>query len=286
MKGTPTHLAFAFALFLLPGIAQAQLYGVDRIGQVFEVNTTDGSGTNLYTVAPCGGDGSGATEIEYNHLTGEAFAQAPDGAFCGMTFDITDGAVDMDNIGNAGSHTGIEVANGLWYATVIFAGGGAAPSELHTFNPVDGAGTLVGLTGVGAISGIAFNPLNGTMYGIAGGPGPADFYRINLSDGTASVIGTTSMQAGSLSFGPDGRLYAGGTGPDAGDIFIIDPNLGTSTLLGSTGSSNGITGLTMLNPPRLPPVFLPVPVNQPLALLLLILMMIAGLWVMYRRQKA
>ncbi|MFQ5700651.1 MAG: hypothetical protein ACE5HU_02275, partial [Acidobacteriota bacterium] len=105
-------------------------------------------------------------------------------------------------------------------------------------------------TGLGPISGLAFDEPSGIMYGIEGGPGPADLVTIDLTKGKATVVGTTGIQAGSLQFGPDGSLFAGTTGFGGGKLYRIDPTSGAATLVGSTGF-NRVTGLTLVDP--LPP---------------------------------
>ncbi len=218
------------------------LYGSDRDGNLFIVDVSTGIGT--FVGAPITDPANGVTEIEYDNMGMTAFAQHPDGIFQGNFFDINTGLPTSGPILNGGAYTGLEYVDATLYGTVIFAGGGGSPSELHTLNPATGASVFIGLTGAGAISGIAYDDSTGVMYGIAGGPGPAAFYTINLTTGAASQVGTTGMQAGSLQFGPDGNLYAGGTGPDAGELHQIEPATGASTFVGITGFG-AVTGLTL-----------------------------------------
>src|SRR5262249_1158495 len=158
---------------------------------------------------------------------------------------------------NGGSYTGLEFVGATLYGTVIF--GPQGPSQLRTLNPLTGMSTLIGPTGRGPISGLAYDEAAGIMYGIDGGSGSAMLLRINLSTGAATVIGNTGLRAGSLEFGPDGNLYASGTGPDAGRLYRIDPATGASTLVGMTGFTGGITGLTLVieagSGPRFGPFF-------------------------------
>jgi hypothetical protein len=244
------RVAALAAILALPTAAGAAgggtLYGTTVDGSLFTVNTAYGVGTIVGSIGLCGG----ATEIEFSSVSRRAFAQCRDGIFAGFEFDIGNGASIGTTIPNAGSFTGLEAVGGTWYGTAIFEQAG--PSELRTLDPFSGASTPVGPTGVGPISGLAYDAANRTMYGIAGGPGPASLYTIDLETGTATVIGSTGIQAGSLEFGPDGRLYAGGTGPAAGGLYVIDPATGASTLLASTGLAGGITGLTLVEPTEPP----------------------------------
>ena len=84
----------------------------------------------------------------------------------------------------------------MLYGTVIFGPGGA--SVLRILSPFTGASSLIGATGRGPISGLAYEQLSGVMYGIEGGPGPANLLSIDLATGLATVIGSTGIQAGSL----------------------------------------------------------------------------------------
>lgn len=264
-----------FGVLLLVGVvasAQAQLYGLSRAGEVFEIDINTGAGTLVYNLPnpdPCGGGGT-STEIEYDPASGTAFAQVPDGGFCGYQFDIATGAAASAGLGNAGSHTGLEIVGGVWYATVIFGGGGGSPSNLQILDPATGMSTLVGATGVNAISGLAYN--GATLFGIAGGPGPANLYTINTATGVATLVGATTIQAGSLEFGPDGRLYAGGTNTNLGEIHIIDPATGASTLLGATGFG-AVTGLALIAPLGPPPPPAIIPVMSPIGLTVLALLL-------------
>jgi hypothetical protein len=223
------------ASVMLAGAANAEiLYGTSGFGQLFTVNVITGAGTLV-------GGMPESTEIEFDAISGRAWTQYPDGAFTIQQFNINTGATIGAPVPDGGSYTGLEFVGSTLYGAVITASGG--PSSLRILNPATGTSSLVGATGVGPISGLAYN---GTMYGIAGGSGPANLYTLSLVTGLATVVGSTGIQAGSLEFGPDGNLYAGTTGANGGRIYRINPATGASTLVGSTGFQ-AVTGLT-LNP--------------------------------------
>jgi len=226
--------------------ASGTLYGGDRPDNFFTINVNNGLG------ALVGNTGAGgSTEIECTPDGIICWSQQPDGAFTATQFNSANGAAIGGPVFNGGSHTGLEWVGATLFATVI--PGPQFPSSLHTLIPSTGVSTPIGLTGVGPISGLAFDVCTSTMFGIAGGPGPANLYTINLGSGAANLVGTTLMQAGSLQFGPDGKLYAGGTGPDAGNLFRINPSNGVSTLVGSTGFGP-VTGLTLIGQVECGPV--------------------------------
>jgi len=239
---------FAAALLLcaagwvgLPTIVQARsiLYGGNSAGALFTINIDTGAGT-LVGAMPFG-----STEIVVDNTTRRAWSQQPDGSFTMHEFDINTAVGIGEFIPNGASFTGLEFVGATLYGTAITAGGGSAPSTLRMLDPATGASTVIGLTGVGAMSGLAYDIGLGVMYGIRGGPGPADLLTLDLSSGVATIVGSTGIQAGSLAFGPDGNLYAGGTGSDADNLYRIDPGTGASTFVGPTGFGS-ITGLTLV----------------------------------------
>jgi hypothetical protein len=216
------------------------LYGSDRFGTLFLIDTTNASTTTIGGSISVTG---GSTEIEYDNIGGTAFTQGTDGTFAGNFFDMTTGSPTSGAIFNGGSHTGLEYVGSTLYATVIFGPGG--PSSLHTLVPSTGLSTPIGPTGVGPIAGLAYD--GATMYGIAGSFGPSTLYTIALNTGVATPVFTTSFQAGSLQFGLDGNLYAGGTGVNAGELYRISLTNNSDTLVGQTGRDR-ITGLTLVVP--------------------------------------
>src|SRR5262249_56402675 len=119
---------------------------------------------------------------------------------------------------------GLAVTGGTLYATGTPTAGGTAPSDLRVLNPVTGTSTLIGATGInGPVSGLAYNPATGILYGIKGGNvSTNNLVTLNLTTGAATTLFSTGFAASSLSFGPDGQLYAGS---NTGQLFSI--NLGT-----------------------------------------------------------
>jgi len=223
---------------VLPAHAQASpgagaLYGSNRDGALFLLNTVTGVGTLV------GNMPFDATEIEYDGLSMRAWAQQRNGAFTITEFDISTAAGIGGPVNDNASFTGLEFVGGVLYGVWIAEGGGA--STFGTLDPTTGISSAIGLTGVGPISGLAYN---GTMYGIAGGGSPADLYTINMGTGVATVVGSAGIGAGSLQFGPDANLYAGGDNDDGGNLYRINTGTGAATLVGATGFGS-VTGLTL-----------------------------------------
>jgi hypothetical protein len=227
--------------WVLGFITAGSLYGGSKNGDLFTIDTATGAGS-LVGWLP----GGGSTEIEHDNLTGRSFTQFPGGALAGQEFDIDTGAGIGDPIPDGAVFTGLEWVDTSLYGTTL--DGPGSPSLLRTLDPLTGRSVPIGATGIGPISGLAYDVNAGVMYGIAGGPGPAALYTIDLGSGAAVLVGTTGFQAGSLEFGPDGGLYGGGTGPDGGLLFRIDPATAASTRIGSTGFST-VSGLALKHRP-------------------------------------
>ena len=234
------------AMWFDPARAQ-DLYGCDNAGRMFIINTTTGAGTQLCTL-PTHPD-PGATEIDFDPVSGMAFVQARDGSFQGQRFDVS-------ACGPVGAlvTTGDLAFNGLEFVGGVLYGAGVpntcSPSVLATLDPSTGAPTLIGPTGLGPVAGLAWSAGTQTMYGITGctQQGPSQLVQIDLATGAATVIGTTDRNLGSLEFAANGLLYAGGDTRDGGNLYIIDPATGASTPVGATGFAN-VTGLALVQRP-------------------------------------
>lgn len=99
---------------------------------------------------------------------------------------------------------------------------------MYSVDPENGDLTLIGDTGKGYLSGLAYDDLNDIMYGCD----YAGLYTINRSTGAAEYIGEFGMFWGisDIAFG-DGILYA----HDGENIYTINPEKGWAYLLGPTG---------------------------------------------------
>jgi hypothetical protein len=233
-----------FAVFLLAGPRPAvgqYLHGTDNQGNMYFVNIATGAGSYLCTL-PTGPD-PGVTEIEFDFATLIGVLQTRDGIFTDQTVDIFNCAPFGGQVSNGWAFNGLEFVGGVLYGTAI--ANSCAPSQFMILDPYSGATTLIGPTGMGPISGLAWIAAFGIMYGITGCVneyGPSNLVTIDMATGAATLVGPTGILAGSLEFGPDGLLYAGGNNQDGGNLYRIDPTTGAATLVGPTGMS-GVTGL-------------------------------------------
>ena len=230
---TPTATATATST-PTPVDCNTTMYGSDTLGNYFTVNINTAAAT-LVGPLPTGA----TTEIEYNQVTHRAFAQSGGTVFSGFEFDVTTGQAIGSAIPNGHTFNGLDWVGNTLYGTSIDTLGG--PSSLRTLDPFTGTSTLIGLTGVGPISGIAYNSSTGIMYGVNGG-GAGNLLTINLGTGAATVVGPLGFTAGSLEYGPDGLLYGGGGRPNVGQLWRINTTTGAGTMVGSTGFDD-ISGL-------------------------------------------
>jgi hypothetical protein len=129
----------------------------------------------------------------------------------------------------------------------VATGSKGAAGVLYTVDPLTAAFTMVApiTTGAGAIglTGLAFDPLNGVLYGITGlesANSPRTLVTINPATGAATVIGTLTdpffgtVGLTDISFRSDGTLF----GSD-NRLFTINLATGGLTLIGSTGPNLG-----------------------------------------------
>lgn len=208
-------------------------------GDYFAVDIATGMGTLIGPMSP-----DLATELEYDTLTDQLWADEVDGLPDLHRLDPATGGTISTVTHTPGALTGMEFVGSTLYGT--FIGGPGAPSDLVVVDTGSGGLTTVGPTGRGPISGLAYDPIGGVMYGVVGGSSGGDLVTIDLSTGAASTVGPTGLTAvGGLAFAPNGTLYAGTAQADQtapNSLFVVDPSTGATTLVGPVGFS--VTGLT------------------------------------------
>jgi hypothetical protein len=130
-------------------------------------------------------------------------------------------------------------------AQTLYGATSSGHGELYTLNPATGGV----LTDVGAlndsgsvnysVSGLAFNPISGVLYGSTGGVSGTQLLTINPNSGLVTVVG--SFGAGSatmtdLAFDSSGHLF-GISSSGGANLYSININSGAATLVGSSGIS-------------------------------------------------
>jgi len=227
--------------------AAAQMLGTNNNGEMFTVDTATGA-AQLICNTPAFGN-IGATEIEFNNMTLRGIVQGRDGSFIHQEFNPVGCVALGGQVVNNRSFNGME-----WVGTNLYATGILGPcmdASLCILNPVDGSVAIIGPTHLGLpVSGLAWEAMDGIMYGITGCHMDTTslLVRLSLTTGQATVVGDTEKYLGSLEFGVDGILYAGGNNVDGGGFYRINTNTGAATLIGPTGFSN-VTGLALAEPP-------------------------------------
>jgi hypothetical protein len=123
-------------------------------------------------------------------------------------------------------------------------GGSATTSDLYTIDPVTAVATSIGPSGF-AITGLAFDPTTGLLYGVTSSNSAANHRSLILIDpntGAGTLIGPLNIDGGSsglsdIAFGADGTLY--GYGNSFAQLYVIDTSTGQATALPGTGAATG-----------------------------------------------
>ncbi|MDQ6807887.1 MAG: DUF4394 domain-containing protein [Verrucomicrobiota bacterium] len=116
-------------------------------------------------------------------------------------------------------------------------------NDIYTFNIDTGTSQRIGTTGV-AIDGLAFDPTNGTLYGI--GQGDCTLYTINQSNGAATAVATISVAFNSpisaIAFSPNGTLFA-----NLDDrLYQVNKTTGAATAVSDTVLDFGVSSVSGL----------------------------------------
>lgn len=130
-------------------------------------------------------------------------------------------------------------------AEILYGTDGAATgpaTNLYILNPANGGVvSTVGPVGF-RVSGLAFHPQTGVLYGATAGRGtssPRSLITINLSTGAGTLIGSFGLPSGTIadiSFDGSGILY-GWSGVAAGsDLYTINLATGAATLVADSGA--------------------------------------------------
>jgi hypothetical protein len=121
---------------------------------------------------------------------------------------------------------------------------GASASDLYTVNPATAGTTSVGASGY-AITGLAFDPTTGILYGVTSpgsGASPQSLITLDTTTGAGTVVGGMGATVADICFDSTGVLY--GWKPSGNRLVTIDKATGTLTVLGASGvsgsSGNGL----------------------------------------------
>lgn len=116
-------------------------------------------------------------------------------------------------------------------------------AQLVLVDPETGGLTMIGPIGFEFVTGLAFEPTSGSLYGIAGNRGYATLLSIDPQTGAGRELGTTTVPSATLSlpltFDSQSRLLTVGSD---GVLYEIDSSDGTSTALAEVPSE--VSGLS------------------------------------------
>jgi hypothetical protein len=150
-------------------------------------------------------------------------------------------------------------------ATLYASTSAGGPGELYTLDPATGAmashiGALNDAFGANyPITGLAFNPVTGVLYGSTGNAGSVDAMLVTINPATALVTPIGFFNAGptnssgtpttmaDLAFDSAGNLYGIGSigGPQ---LYFINPLTGQATVIGNTGLTSTTGGGLAISP--------------------------------------
>lgn len=209
-------------------------------------------GGKMYTVDTANGIPSfqGATDYSYvisariNPTTKEIIALASSGSGNKLIRVSSSGAVNLPlaNIATANVKGMAFGSDGTLYLCSYLG-------LIYTINLSTGAATAVGNTGGQKVSGLAFNPVNGTLWASVRplSTGFDNIYKLNLSTNTAALIGSTGfgVVTKDITFDSKGRMF--GVIDTAGKqsyLISIDTVTGKGKVIGAMGV-NGIEAIDL-----------------------------------------
>ena len=108
---------------------------------------------------------------------------------------------------------------------------GDSTGDIYTVNTPGGAATLIGNSGVGALTDVAFDS-SGTLWGINFG----SLYQVNTTTGAATVVGALGVGgANALTYG-GGALFMAENGST--NLYTVNTTTGAATAVGPMGFSS------------------------------------------------
>jgi DNA-binding beta-propeller fold protein YncE len=131
------------------------------------------------------------------------------------------------------------------YGQVLYAadGQGGIPGNLYIINPATGAVVqTIGPIGFG-VTGLAFHPGTGVLYGTTGAElAPAALIRINTATGAGTLIGNnTNGPIADITFRADGTLF--GWTEDTDDLVTVNIATGVETVVSDSGIGTAGSGI-------------------------------------------
>ncbi len=153
------------------------------------------------------------------------FSPTDSGSFS-VVYPVTSN--DSGFVGITLSGSAYDVAEAIPNGYYASAGSGSNGAIL-SFNPITGAGTSLGLSGVTGVSSITVNPKNGKLFALLSSTVYTQVLKISAADGAAHSVFTTSNPIlTAIAFDTSGTMY--GITRD-GELFNIDLNNNSTTFI-------------------------------------------------------
>jgi hypothetical protein len=134
----------------------------------------------------------------------------------------------------------LAAAAGRGDADFIYAADGQAgnpATNLYIINTADGnVATTVGSIGF-AVTGMAFNPTTGVLYGVSApkGTGTRQLITINTATGAGTAIGALGVTIDEISFAADGTLFGWSGRTSGSSLYRINLTTGAATQVSLSG---------------------------------------------------
>jgi hypothetical protein len=128
-------------------------------------------------------------------------------------------------------------------ASTLYGATSSGHGELYVLNPATGSplqdvGALNDVTGLNyAVTGLAFDPGTGVLYGSAGGVSGTKLLTINPATASVSVVGSFSAGTATmtdLAFDQSGNLF-GISSSGGANLYSVNKVTGAATLIGPSG---------------------------------------------------
>jgi len=237
-------LLFAAAMlgFSSVPVSAGVIYGLSSStpGTVYTIDAATGAATPVVSLT--GNDDTSMVGLEFLNGTLYATDVFTPSSYTFGTIDLGTGAFTPIN-DQGGSFNWWSLAAdptaGLFYAVDFDAG-----NNLVSVTP-GGVITGIGFTGVD-IGGLAFDSLNGILYGVGNG----DLYTIDVATGLATLVGSTGATFGfrvGLAYDPDtATLFLNGGDNDS--LYTVNTATGLATVVGPSSAAGilDIDGLAVL----------------------------------------
>ena len=124
--------------------------------------------------------------------------------------------------------------------TFYASSGSQNNGDIVTINPLTGLGSIIGQSLFSEVKGLAINPMNGIIYGVASVSGSTKILRVNSEFGDSYELFDVNIPSiADIAFDTSGTFYGIGVN---GELYTIDLSNGEVTfIVDADGSYSGIT---------------------------------------------